>query len=233
MNRISYFLFLLFSFFLFQACDSGTGEEGEGDSEEVSVTAEELLDMVIECTDENDSDDIEECIKGIADEYGEAIAADDDLQEDFYDLLVEFYVEYECDCYDEYDVDDITDCIDEMWEWDYTIVDALAYEDFIDEDDFWDDYYDDLYDECEDEKYEYEDIYYGSYEDEWDDVEYAAEELCWCMEDYIDGYLTSDELDDCLLDVEDWYGEDIVNEAYEWWYVEDYCPDAYEYVMGE
>lgn len=231
MNKLLIALLGFVPLTLFVACDSTGGDDEEGETSE-EVTAQAVYDACIECTEAGDSDDIESCIKDLADQYGEAVEADKDLQDDLHDMLVAFYVETECACYDEDDVDDVTDCIDEMWDWDYTLVGALSYEGFIDEDDFWDDYYDDLYDQCEDEKYAYEDEYYG-YEDDYSDVEYAAEELCWCMEDYMDGYIDSEELDECLLDVEDWYGTDIIDEAYEWWYVEDYCPDAYEYVMGE
>jgi hypothetical protein len=229
MNRLLITLLAFLPLTFFVACDTSGGEEEETTEE---VTAEAVYEACIACTEAGDSDDIEECVKGVADEYGEALEGNDDLLDELHDMLVSFYVETECNCYDEGDVDDITDCIDEMWEWDYTLVGALDYENIVDEDDFWDDYYDDLYDQCEDEKYAYEDEYYG-YEDEWSDVEYAAEELCLCMEDYMDGYIDAEEMDECLLDVEDWYGADIIDEAYEWWYVEDYCPDAYEYVMGE
>jgi hypothetical protein len=230
MNRLL-LLFFLSPLFLNYACNTSESSEGEEEETE-AITADNLLSQCQECIEEGDSDDIEACLKEMADGLDDAALEDDDLLEEFHEKLVTYYVSTECDCYDADDIDDITDCIDDMWEWDYTVVGSLSYEGLIDEDDFWDDYYDDLYDECEDEKYAYEDEYYG-YDEEYSDVEYAAEELCWCMEDYMDGYYTEEEMNDCLADVESWYSAEIIEEAYEWWYVEDYCPEAYEYVMGE
>lgn len=230
MNRLFLFLFLSPLFFNYACNTSGSSDGEEEETEE--VTADDLMSQCVECIDAGDSDDIEKCLKEMADGLDEATLENNELIEEFHEKLVAYYVETECNCYDAEDIDDITGCIDEMWEWDYTVIGALSYEGLIDEDDFWDDYYDDLYDECEDEKFAYEDEYY-EYEEEYSEIEYAAEELCWCMEDYMDGYSTEEEMDECFLGVEDWYGAEVIEEAYEWWYVEDYCPDAYEYVMGE
>ncbi len=207
----------------FVACNSTSEDgEGEGDGEASGeVTAESLVAACWECTDENDSDDIESCIKDFADTHGEAIMGDDDLADGFHDGLVAAYVSFECDCYALGDYNSIESCIeDEMWNWDYTLVDALEYEELVDGDDFWDDYYDELDAACEDDQQAYNDQ---------SDMYFAADEICWCLEDYMDDYYDAAETEECLLDAVDWYGQDVIDMVYDMGLVDEECPDAVEY----
>lgn len=218
------FFLLLAAFILpFSACNTGGGEGeeegGEGGSEEVS--AESLVEACWECIQEDDSDDIESCIKEFADTHGEAILADEELAEGFHDGLVAAYVSYECDCYNLGDYNETEACIEDgMWNWDYAMVDALEYEELIDGDDFWDDYYDDLDETCADAQDAY---------NEQSDMYFAAEEICWCMEDYKDGYYDATETEECMMDAIDWYGQDVIDMIYDMGLVDDECPDAVEY----
>jgi hypothetical protein len=217
-------LFLLLAAFVlpFSACNTGTEEgDGEGEGEGDAVTAESLVSACWECTQESDSDDIEACIKEFADKHGETITADKELADGFHDGIVAAYISFECDCYNLGDYNDIEECIeDDMWNWDYTLVDALEYEGLIDGDDFWDDYYDGLDETCADAQ--------DAYNDQ-SDMYFAAEEICWCMEDFMDGYYDATETEECMMDAIDWYGEDVIDMVYDMGLVEDECGEAVEY----